>query len=102
MQPSYPLHRIREFVAKGQYRITETAMQTSFQMGFSDEDIVECVAGHLQETHFYKTMPSEKISGLMQDVYRITYQGFRVYLKMQINRTNEAVIISFKEDESSG
>jgi len=48
----------------------------------------------LEETHFYKTMPAEKNPNLMQDVYHITYQGQRVYVKLQVNV--EAVVISFK------
>lgn len=39
-------------------------------------------------------MASEKIATLMQDVYHITYQGKRIYLKLQV-RVN-AVVVSFK------
>ena len=54
----------------------------------------------LNETHFYKYMPAEKVPGLWQDVYKVTYEGIRVYLKLQINFANNAIIISFKEDTS--
>jgi len=52
----------------------------------------------LTEAHFYKTMPAEKRSGFMQDVYRITYQGRRIYLKLQVSKENWAVVVSFKEE----
>ena len=51
----------------------------------------------LNETHFYKTMPAEKKPGLMQDVYRITYQGRRLYLKLQVVN-GWAAVISFKAE----
>ncbi len=53
-------------------------------------------------SHFYKTMAAEQKAGLMQDVYKITYEGQRIYLKLQINQTGIAVIVSFKQDESFG
>jgi hypothetical protein len=69
-------------------------------MGFDDESIVECVVEHLADSHFYKTMPAASVPGLMQDVYKIAFEGQRVYLKLQINRSQNAVVISFKQDES--
>jgi len=40
-------------------------------------------------------MESEKKKGLMQDVYYITYQGVRLYVKLQVNV--QAVVVSFKQ-----
>ena len=100
MQPSYALLRLKELVKEGKYRITVTAFQTAALMGFLDEDITECIVEFLAPSHFYKTMASEQQPGLMQDVYKITYEGKRVYLKLQINQSGLAVIVSFKEDES--
>ena len=100
MQPSYVLLRLKELVKDGKYRITVTAFQTAALMGFLDEDITECIVDFLGASHFYKTMASEQKPGLMQDVYKITYEGKRVYLKLQINQSGLAVIVSFKEDES--
>ena len=71
-------------------------------MGFLDEDITECIVDFLAPSHFYKTMASEQRTGLMQDVYKITYEGKRVYLKLQISQSGHAAIVSFKEDESYG
>jgi hypothetical protein len=71
-------------------------------MGFLDDDITECVVDFLALSHFYKTMAAEQRTGLMQDVYKITYEGRRVYLKLQIKDSGSAVVVSFKEDESFG
>jgi hypothetical protein len=100
VKPSYPLLTIKELVSAGQYQITVTALETAALMGFDDESIVECVVGPLAETHFYKTMPATSAPGLMQDVYKISFEGERVYLKLQINSSKTAVVISFKQDES--
>jgi len=102
MQPSYSLPLIKKLVSGDKYRITVSAFQTAALMGFLDEDITECIVDFLEPSHFYKTMAAEQKPGLMQDVYKITYEGKRVYLKLQINESGIAVIVSFKEDESFG
>jgi hypothetical protein len=53
------------------------------------------VVNGIDETHFYKTMASTSKLGLMQDVYYITYEGERLYVKLQVSV--EAVVVSFKE-----
>lgn len=63
-------------------------------MGMDTTAIETCVLG-LTGDDFFKTMPAEKIAGLFQDVYRPQFQGWQVYLKLQI--TGDAVVISFKE-----
>jgi hypothetical protein len=86
-------------VHEGRYHVTLSARQDALAFGFDSEDIRDCVLA-LNETHFYKYMPAEKVPGLWQDVYKVTYEGIRVYLKLQINFANNAIIISFKEDTS--
>ncbi len=102
MQPTYALLRLKGLVKEGKYRITISAFQTAALMGFLDEDITDCIVNCVAPSHFYKTMAAEQKAGLMQDVYKITYEGQRVYLKLQINQSGLAVIVSFKEDESFG
>ena len=93
----YGLNQIKRWVHEGSYHVTLTARQDALDMGFDSEDVRDCVLA-LDETHFYKYMPAEKAPGLWQDVYKIGYEGIRVYLKLQINFAGNAVIISFKED----
>ena len=100
MEASYALLLVKELVKEGKYLITSSALQSAALMGFLDEDITDCIVNFLQPSHFYKTMASEQRSGLMQDVYKITFEGKRIYLKLQINQSGRAVIVSFKEDES--
>lgn len=75
--------------------LTIEAANTALELGFDDEDVYDCIVNNLEETHFYKTMESEKKAGLMQDVYYITYERRRLYVKLQVNV--EAVVISFKK-----
>jgi motility quorum-sensing regulator / GCU-specific mRNA interferase toxin len=100
MEASYALLLVKELVKEGKYLVTFSALQSAVLMGFLDEDITDCIVNFLQPSHFYKTMASEQKSGMMQDVYKITFEGKRVYLKLQINQSGLAVIVSFKEDES--
>ena len=101
MPPTYPLVRIKELFGKGAFRITQSALETAGLINCLHDEIVDCVTNHLSESHFYKTMASETVPGLMQDVYKIRFEDERIYLKLQIK--NEcAVVVSFKEDESTG
>jgi len=101
VQPSYPLEQVKQLFQKRNFRITETALQGAAMMTFLDEDIIDCVTTRLDDSHFYKTMPAERVPGRMQDVYKIRYEGERVYLKLQISKSGHAVVIAFKADESS-
>jgi motility quorum-sensing regulator/GCU-specific mRNA interferase toxin len=95
--PRYNLSDIQKLVLEGRYHVTLQAGQDAFDLGFDSEGVRECVLA-LNETHFYKSMPAEKVPGLWQDVYRLRYEGTRVYLKLQIDFDGKAVVISFKED----
>jgi hypothetical protein len=100
VQSTYSLTAVKQLASDGKYFITVTALKSAAVIGFDDESIVECIVEELEETHFYKTMAANSVPGLMQDVYKIRFDGRRVYLKLQINRSRTAVIISFKQDES--
>jgi hypothetical protein len=96
VKPTYPLELVKGLIRDGSWYIAVTAQATALELGFDDEDVKDCILNHLADTHFYKTMESEKKPGLMQDVYRITYQEQRIYIKLQVNPS--AVVISFKEE----
>ena len=98
----YDLARIKVLITQEQYRITTSAIQSAHDMGLYEEDICECIVDYLNATHFYKSMPSERFQRLWQDVYKLRYRGFRIYLKLQIGHTGRSVVISFKEDTGFG
>jgi hypothetical protein len=93
---SYELALIKGLMQDNSWIITGSALDTAMALGFDEDDVFDCIVNHLAETHFYKTMASEKNPVLMQDVYRITYADERIYLKLQVNV--DAVVISFKEE----
>ena len=71
--PRYDLSIVKRLVSEKQYKITTSALQSAHAMGFDEEDICDCIVDFLNETHFYKAMPSERFPGLWQDVYKINY-----------------------------
>src|ERR1035441_7300478 len=96
-RPSYPLALIKGLMADGAWVLRTSALDSALELGFDVEDVYDCIVVHLQDSHFYKTMESEKKKGLMQDVYYITYQDQRLYVKLQVNV--QAVVFSFKAAE---
>jgi hypothetical protein len=95
MKPTHNLGLIKGLMKDGSWNVTVAALDTAVELGFDEEDIYDCIVNQLEETHFYKTMESEKKPGLMQDVYYITYQDLQLYVKLQV--VVNAVVISFKE-----
>jgi hypothetical protein len=96
-KPSCPLALIKGLMADGAWVLRTSALDSALELGFDVEDVYDCIVVHLQDSHFYKTMESEKKKGLMQDVYYITYQDQRLYVKLQVNV--QAVVFSFKAAE---
>jgi hypothetical protein len=88
---------VKGLMKDGSWFATGAATDSAGDLGFDEDDIYDCIVGHLEETHFYKTMPAEKASQCMQDVYYITYEGVRLYVKLQVRV--DAVVVSFKEEE---
>lgn len=95
VRPTYSLALIKGLVSDGSWVLTVTAENDAMALGLDQDDIRDCICNHLNESHFYKTMPSEKNPNLMQDVYHITYDDHPLYVKLQVNV--HAVVISFKE-----
>lgn len=96
-QPTYELAVIQALVRAGKFFIRESALTAAFELGFDRYDITECILG-MDEGDFLKTMPSQRFPALMQDVYKPPYQGIRLYVKLQLDGTKTAIVISFKEE----
>ncbi len=98
--PAFSLEVVQTLVGNGAYRITDSAMDTAAQLALDEQDICDCVQD-LSRSNFYKTMPSTRVQGTEQDVYRTRYAGFAIYLKVRVVDGVRVVIISFKRDESA-
>jgi len=94
IKPTYNLDTLQSLIKRHDYLITMSASNGAISMGMNDADIVTAVM-QLKADNFYKTMQSEKIPTLWQDVYHLEFKGKTLYIKLQI--TANAVIISFKE-----
>jgi motility quorum-sensing regulator/GCU-specific mRNA interferase toxin len=92
-KPTYALERIKTLVRSGERIITLSALSGARELGLDEADIDEVVL-NLDEQDFYKTMESERLPSLWQDVYRPVYREFELYVKLQIMSC--AVVISFK------
>jgi hypothetical protein len=97
---TYLLADVQDAVRRGSYWITRTASRGAMSLHLDEADIRECVLG-LRSADFYKTMPSERLPGLHQDVYRIHYLGMAIYVKVQMSLEGESVIVSFKRDSGT-
>src|SRR5262245_65286431 len=96
-RPHYDLDQIKLLIQEKKYSITGLASDEAWQLGFDEDDIIECVL-ELEPASFHKSMPSDKIVGLWQDVYRTKLERKEIYLKLQIEPTyGWAVVIQFKE-----
>ncbi|MHB1169321.1 MAG: type II toxin-antitoxin system MqsR family toxin [Longimicrobiales bacterium] len=101
-QPTHELSRIQAIVRDDASKlyVTRTAAATAQEILCDSKDIIECILS-LTADHFYKSMPSEKKPGRYQDVYKVRFHGYAVYLKLQLTVRDEAVVISFKRDEDA-
>lgn len=100
MGATYQLAIVHALLREGRYRVTATAATTARALGLDAIDMIDCVGG-LTRADFHKTMPSERMAGLWQDVYRPTWCGVALYVKLQIVEHRASggvlVIVSFKQ-----
>ncbi len=90
----YSLDLIKMLIKEENYRITGSAFRDAMVLGFDEDGILEIVLG-LSSKDLYKSMTTNYDNKLWQDVYYVTLQEKKLYVKLQIN--DDAIIISFKE-----
>jgi len=95
-KPKYDLESIKlTFNTIDKLNMTVSAMQGQYELGFSDQDVVDVIQS-LTSYDFYKSMQPEHASfSAWQDVYKPAFKGIALYVKFQIDKRGE-VIISFK------
>lgn len=95
----YPLELILQLIDDDQYRFTRTARASiRFELNIRLEDAVEIIQ-ELRPTDLYKSMTTHFDHKLWQDVYKPDWEGIPLYIKLQVNEEDGAVIISFKKQE---
>lgn len=94
--PKYDLVSIKlAFDAVDKLNMTGSSMQSQYELGFSDQDVVDVIQG-LTSADFHKSMPPKHQGfSAWQDVYKPVFNKVALYVKFQIDKRG-AVIVSFK------
>jgi motility quorum-sensing regulator/GCU-specific mRNA interferase toxin len=96
-EPAHDLEAIKTaFLRADRLNLTGTALRDAFALGYGRQEIVDVIQT-IDRQHFYKTMPSEKNPGVMQDVYRVPDGDIELYVKFTSNLVTEFKLLSFKE-----
>lgn len=95
-EPTYDLGRIQRLVADGRYRITRSALRGAEHLGITPAGVEDATSA-LTVADFDKSMPAKKVPGLWQEVYRPTYAGRTLYLKLQVATDGIVVVVAFKQ-----
>lgn len=95
-KPKYNLETIKSaFNMTEKLNMTYSAMQGQYELGFSDQDVVDAIQ-RLTCTDFYKSMPPKHENySAWHDVYKSIFNNLELYIKFQIDKRGE-MIISFK------
>lgn len=96
-KPHFDLNTVKGLAKSSVSRIlTRQAVKDAALLGLEENDIAECVT-QLTRQDFYKSMTIYTSSQLWQDVYLPTYQEKPLYVKVQLDASEETVVIvSFK------
>ena len=97
LTPTYDLRQVQWLVGQGELSrvISKAAKRGGTEMAMEINGIVEVVLA-LEPADFYKTMESEQLPGLWQDVYHRRVGDVEAYIKIQIDRLGRGVVIQFK------
>jgi hypothetical protein len=98
---TYDLYEIQALLRDPCKRfITRGCRKNAVSLGFSDdEDIIKRIL-KLTPTEIYKTMTSNRIPGLWQDVYHSPEGTIVLYIKLQKSFNGQGVVIQLKESTS--
>lgn len=97
MAPTYSLEKIKKLIRENKCDMTVSATKDAFKyFTLNQDEAIEEVLD-LKKENFKKTMPSKQVVGLFQDVYKKSISGKDAYIKLQISKKGDAVIISFHD-----
>ena len=95
-RPTYDLASIKaEFATVRTLRMTLTARDSAFALGFTLQEVVEVIQS-IAAVHFYKSMTSLANSRIWQDVYHVPSESVVLYVKFTIDDEGK-LVIAFKE-----
>ena len=76
-------------------QFTRTALDGGIDLGL-DVQMMRSIVMGLRMSGFYKSMTTHTNSKVWQDVYRPSFRGTSLYLKLTIVAEDELLIVSFK------
>lgn len=95
MEKFNPTYSLEEF-KNSDFKITLTARNTAYDLGFTTDDIHDVVST-MELKHFYKSMTSYADHKVWQDVYHVPCGNLILYVKFTQNVLSEFTLLSFKE-----
>jgi hypothetical protein len=106
-RPTYDLAELQELLKKEETRqVMQRDRNAAAKLGYADEEEMVKRALKLRTDEFFKSMPSERYSNLMQDVYYTHDEPNKwgrknkdLYIKLQKSFNGKCIIISFKESQ---
>lgn len=84
--------------------ITKKARHGAVSLGYMTVEDIEGVIERLCHEHFDKSMTTHDNNKLWQDVYKITDEEKKLYIKLQFSMDvpKKTILIQMKKDEGSG
>ena len=101
-KPTYDLVELQALIRARKWIATWEAVAQAGELRLDAEIDIEACVLSLDSTDFYKTMESTAKPGTFQDVYKPTYDGRKLYVKLRLQERPErkTVVIQFKMDKS--
>src|SRR5215212_5300572 len=95
--PTYDLSEVQEKARVGFLNFRREALDGAAELDLDRHDITDCVLS-LKACDFHKSMDADnpRWIGCRQDVYKPTYGGIQIYVKIQYWPANRLYIVSFK------
>ncbi|MBN1382691.1 MAG: type II toxin-antitoxin system MqsR family toxin [Deltaproteobacteria bacterium] len=103
-KPHYELSRFKTLFQSEDTRfITKQAHKGAVSQGYMAIEDIEGVIDKLCPHHFYKSMTTYENYKVWQDVYKLTDEEKRLYIKIQfsVDEPKKAILIQMKKDEGS-
>lgn len=95
--PHYSLLKIKKLIEVKKYRFTFSSRKTITEdFNITTEEALSAIL-KLTAKQLYKSMQSIEDASLWQDVYHKTIGDKTAYIKLQISKDDNAIIISFKK-----
>ena len=95
--PHYDLLRVAKLVKNGHYVLTAKVENDINSYGYTLTAVGEALL-NINNTHFSKSMESERRPGEWLDVYSLPFDDDIFYIKFKISSEPAVVVLSFKPD----